>query len=642
MEEPEDGSTPVRGYLQAIRKSHRDDCIFLPPGEYPAPPANRSIFLKALRPGTVSLRGAEGRAVISADRDVVICLSGISLEAGRGESVAVSIGSGCLLLSNCRVSGAVSLTGAGASLYVESCHIERASVGISVTGGAKAEVWGSSITGCHVGILVGTASALDFLHSRVEGSVGEDPNSPGAGIHGEKAARIYCAGASFLDNQLGIHLVECGKVDVLYCLFERQALGGFMMRGGGPLLLHGCAFTEQQSTAYSHATLENTEAEVNFCRFDASAGVDVASIGARVHRMEDPPSPPFPPKDDLFLSAVSEIHNVIGMRESKVILETILHQAHAAIQRREMGLPVPQLHFHCIFEGPIGSGRGHAAHLLASALKALGLLNGTGEVREAKMDDVLTGSVSPEAAVQSACGGVLMLHAPELLDRRDARYSFARTRELLSQILEACGEETILIFTGPREFVRPVLVNSPETEEMFRATLHFSYPSPPEVAEMFAGQAEVQNIRLTTKARIKILLSLHMMHDRRDRRFLNAGGVSKLLDAAQKRYYERCSRERNFELPMEAGDLDVPVEKLADALLVAQPAFVNICPKCGAEIPWLPGLGPSLTCVQCDEQWVAGWGIWLASSFYRSLTSGEEEFLPKGLPPRRNRMSLVS
>jgi len=329
------------------------------------------------------------------------------------------------------------------------------------------------------------------------------------------------------------------------------------------------------------------------------------------------------------------------MRESKAIMETILHQAHAAIQRREMGLPVPPLHFHCIFEGPVGSGRGQAAELLARALKGLGLLSGTGEVIEARMDDLLTGSVSPESVIESASGGVLMLHATEQLDRRDARYSFARIRDFLRQMLEACGEQTLLIFSGPREAVRPVLVNSRETEEMFRATLHFSFPSPPEVAEMFAEQAAAMNIRLTTKARIKILLALHMMHDRRDRRFLNAGGVAKLLDAAQKRYYERCSRERNFELPMEAGDLDVPVEKLTEALLRAQPAFVNICPECGAEIPWLPGLGPDLACVQCGSQWSPGWGVWLASSFYRSLTSDEEEFLPKGLPPRRNRLSLA-
>lgn len=641
VEEPEDGSTPVREYLRAVRKAHGMDCVLLPPGAYPAPPAGRSIFLKAIRPGTVTLVGAEGSPLISVDRDAVVSLSGIALVASGEDPVAVRMSAGCLLLSNCFVTGGISLNGTSTALYGESCHIERAAVGIAVTGGAKAEVWGSSIMGCHVGILVGKQSSLEFLHSRVEGSAGEDATSPGAGIHGEMAARITCAGAYFFDNQLGVHLLDCGKVEMLYCLFEWQVLGGLMVRGGGPVLIHGCAFREQKSTAFGHVTLENSEAELNFCRFDPSAGMEVSAEGGRVHRIDYPPSPVAPPKDDLFLSAVAEIHNVIGMRESKEIMETILHQAHAAIQRRERGLPVPPLRFHCIFEGPVGSGRGHAAQILARALKGLGLLNGTGEVVEARMDELLTGAVNPEAAVLSASGGILMLHAAEQLDRRDARYSFARTRDILRQMLEACGEETILIFTGPRESVRPVLVNSRETEEMFRATLHFAFPSPPEVAEMFAAQASALNIRLTTKARMKILLALHMMHDRRDRRFLNASGVAKLLDAAQKRYYERCSRERNFELPMEAGDLDVPVEKLAEALLRAQPAFVTMCPSCGAEIPWLPGLGPTLDCIGCHAQWTPGWGVWLASSFYRSLTSGEDELLPKGLPPRRNRLSLA-
>lgn len=641
VEEPEDGSTPVKGFLAAVRKAHRDDCILLPPGVYPAPPANRSLFIRALRPGTVTFQAPSGQPAIHATRDVSIWLSGINLLPSGPDQPSVQMSSGCLILSSCHVTGSVSVSGASTRLYLESCHVERAEVGVALAAGAQAEIWGGAISGCQVGILAGEASHLTLLHSRVEGSVGTSPESPGAGVHAESAADVYLAGNIFLENQLGVHLIGIGPVASLFNLFERQLLCGLMMRGGGPLHLHGCSFREQGGTDFAHVTLEDIRAQIGHCEFDSSAGQDVEAVRAQIEREISPTPAAARGKEDLFLAAVSEIHQVIGMSESKEIMENILHQAHAAIQRRERGLPVPSLRFHCIFEGPVGSGRRHAAQILAKALKGLGLLLGSGEVVEVQMEDLLTGTLELPDAVASAKGGVIMLHAPESLDRRDSRFSFARTREILRRVLQECGEDPILIFVGPRDSVRPVLCNSPETEEQFRATLHFSHPSPPEVAEMFAAQAAALNIQLTTKARIKILLSLHMMHDRRDRRFLNSGGVAKLLDAAQKRYYERCSRERNFELPMEAGDIDVPVEKLADAILKAQPAFVNICPKCSAETPWVPALSDEKVCPNCGTKWEAGWGIWKASSYLRMKTADEEDYVPKGLPPRRNRLPVA-
>jgi hypothetical protein len=364
--------------------------------------------------------------------------------------------------------------------------------------------------------------------------------------------------------------------------------------------------------------------------------LDVDSAGGRISQRKNPAPAPRA-TDDVFASALSELHQAIGMNEFKSAIENILHQTHAALQRRKRGLAGPPLKFHCIFEGPENSGRRQAAVLLSRALKALGLLSGKGDVVEVRMEDLLDGSSNVSQVVESARGGLLMLHAPEPRDRRDARLSFAGTREILRQALAACGEDTTLIFTGSRDSVRPVLCNSQETEEMFRATIRFSPPSPPEVAEMFAAMAAAQNIRLTTRARLKILLVLHMMHDRRDLRFLSGRGIAKLLDAAQKRYLERCSRGQNFELRMEPGDLDVSVGKMVEPLLQAQPGLITICPNCGSENPWVPGMEKSVHCASCAHEWESGWGIWTGSAYYRMKTSGEKDQMPVGLPPHRKR-----
>jgi hypothetical protein len=632
IDEPEDGSVPVRDYLAAVRKAHRSDCIVLPPGEYPVPQVTRNLALRALRPGTVTLKGADGQPALEVSGDARVWLSGIELVPGTPADPAIRQSGGTIILASCQIVGGIEVTG-GAAIHCASCAISGAASGLALSGGASAEILSSTFSNCPLGIFAGKGCSLVVQHSRIEGSVGKAGDSTGVGIRAEDAT-VHCEGSVFLANDIGAHLDACKDARFLFCLFDRQSLCGLTMRGGGSLRAHGCVFRAQASSDHAHVALENIAAEVDFCEMDSSAADGVTATGGQIRRRKLASAKP-PAAGDVIAHVLASLNEDVGMDEAKSVIETILHQTYAALERRKLGRQVPPLKFHCIFEGPEGSGRRRSAAVLLRALHTIGAVSGTGGVSEVHIEDLLSEKASLAKAVETARGGLLMLHAAQQLGRRDARLSFSRTREILRQALAACRDDTILIFTGPRDSVRPVLCNSQETEEMFRATIHFSLPSPPEVAEMFARLAAAQNIRLTTMARIKILLSLHMMHDRRYRRFLNSTGIAKLLEAAQKRYDERCSRERDFELPMDAQDIDVPVEKLADPLLLSHPAFVAICPSCESENPWVPGLEKSLHCAACGHAWRPGWGIWTGSTFYRMKTSDEEEMLPLGLPPHR-------
>ncbi len=632
IEEPEDGSVPVKEYLAAVRRAHRNDCIVLPPGDYPAPQVARNVAMRALRSGTVTLKGSSGQPALAVSGDARLWLSGIKILPGTPTDPAIRQTAGTVVLESCRISGGIEVSGE-AVFHCSSCTISGASCGLALSGGATAEVLGSTVSGCPLGIFVGKGSSLVLLHSRIEGSVGRTEDSTGTGIRAEEAS-VHCEGSLFLANDIGAYLDACNGSEFFFCLFEHQLQCGLMMRGGGSLRAHDCLFRDQASPAHAHVALENIAAEIDYCVMDGSAADEVSVTGGQVCQRKEVVRKP-PEAGDVIAQVLASLDEEVGIDEAKSVIERILHQTHAALERRKRGYQVPPLKFHCIFEGPEGSSRRHAAVLLSRALRMIGGLTGTGEVSEFFIENLVAEKANLTKIVEGARGGLLMLHAPQLSGRRDARLSFSRTREILRQMLEACGDDTILIFTGPRDNVRPVLCNSQKTEEMFRATIHFSLPSPPEVAEMFANLAAAQNIRLTTMARIKILLSLHMMHDRRDWRFLNSTGIAKLLESAQKRYDERCSRARNFELPMDAQDIDVPVEKLADPLLLAHPAFVAICPSCEAENPWVPRLEKSLHCEVCGHTWKSGWGIWNDSTYYRIRTSDEDEVLPLGLPPHR-------
>jgi hypothetical protein len=237
--EPEDGSTPEHAYQIAIRKAHRDDCIVLPPGSYPAPKISKSLAIRAARPGTVRFCGLANNPVILMDGDVSLWLSGIQIVPGDEDSLAVRQTRGCLILSNCSIPGGIESSGNGTSIYLENSRLERAEAGLILTRGASGELVGTTVSGCKVGISAEGTAGVSILHSRIEGAFRNEEGNPGAGLHAQ-GTQVYCAGTLFIENQLGAHFIDCKEVEMLFCEFERQTMGGLMMKGGGPLHLHGC------------------------------------------------------------------------------------------------------------------------------------------------------------------------------------------------------------------------------------------------------------------------------------------------------------------------------------------------------------------------------------------------------------------
>lgn len=634
LEEDEDHGRVVRAFQSAVKRAHRNDVVLVPPGDYPAPDLHRQVAIRAMRPGSVRFIGRPGQPVVSVANGIAAWISGVVMVPHSADLPAVRLRRGLLILTDCRIQGGLEAHGGDSFLYLQGTAFGHTATGLEVADHASAELCGAAVTGCQVGISLVNESKLVVLHSRIEKSAGPAISEPGAGLHAEHSS-LYVAGTHICDNQIGLHLTKCPPVEVVACRFEDNELADVMASENGTLHLHGCGFAAQRSDSYAHITLEGTDAVVDACKIDESSAPGIQANGGTIRR-QDAPSPAEPDPTDPFSMVISRIQNLVGHDDAKPHLENIIHQAFAALKRREQGLPVLPQRYHMIFEGGVGTGRREVARILAETLVTLKVLTDA-TLFEARMEDLMFGTVEPGALADSAGGRILMIHAAEEIDRRDVRMTFAREREVLHALLDACGPDTILIFAGERDLVRPVMRNASETERLFHAVLRFPLPSPPDLARMFEARCREQKIALTTKATTKLLLTMHILDDRRDRRFLNAQGVAKLFETAQKRYLERCSRERNFELPVEPCDIDSPVDKNVESLLEAHPAFVSICPKCGAEVPWLPGLPVFTACPVCGHIWASRWGVWTASSHYRRLHTSEEAPASAGIPPLRRR-----
>jgi len=636
LEEQKDGSAPVRAFLSAARRSSARECLVLPPGDYPMPALTHGLALRAQKPGTVRLL-VEASAVRTMSMSEAVWMSGVEICAGEGADVALNLTKGSLFLTDCSIRGGLACAGKEARLFLMNCHLEAAIVGLEVSGLAEAELAFSAIVGCQVGVSATFGAKFALFSSRVVKSIGKADLSPGAGLHAE-AASITCEGGLFVGNEIGIHLVNCPQAEIAFSRFEQQSLGGVMMLGGGTLHIGTSSFSDQKPSGYSHVTLEKVTATLVDVEFDTAIQPDIQAQGGSVSR-----SGAVQPADaatDAFSKALRQIRSVVGVQKSRTTLEALLHQAHAAKARQERGFANTQGGFHCVFEGDEIGTLQRTAALMATALGALGVLSSP-RVEEASLLDLLTGAMSVAEAVGKAHGGILMLTAPEELRRRDGTANYEEARSILRTIPAACGEDVIFILCGPRDVVRPLLRNSAEMEELFRAVISFHVPTPPALASLFSGFCLEQEIFMSSMAKIKVLLIFHMLDDRGDRRFLSMNGVERLFSLAQRRYLERCSRQADFELFMDVADLELPLSKIADELLESQPEFASICPECAEENPWLPGLSDVFSCQKCGHHWHPGYGIWKGSSYYRRLVSSEQGEIPLELASRRKRVPFA-
>jgi stage V sporulation protein K len=641
VDEGESHSETIRAFHRAVRRARKDEVILLPPGSYPAPDITRTVAIRALRPGTVRFDAQPGNPALALAFDGHLLLSGISFHVPSETQSAIVLKRGTVILTECHVWGGIEITGSSSALHLHGSWTGATPCGIESTKGATLEVSASSVTGCRVGITAVEGSKLSVLHSRIEGSAGPSPSEPGAGIHAEDSA-VCLAGNLIAGNQIGVHLVKCRTSDISYSRFEQSGLVGLMASDGGPLKVHGCSFAHQASNAYAHIVIEGIDATISHCSMDGSSLPFSQSGGGKVHRIVGgEKSGSTDTSRDQFGVALDEIRNMIGHDDAKAALENVLHQAHASVKRQEQGVPVLRQKYHMVFEGSEGTGRRRVASLLAKALNSLGVLTRS-DVTEAHMDDLMLSNGAIPQLVKSVAGGILLLHAPTELDRRDPRLSFSRSRDVLQSVLAACSSDTMLIFTGEREFVRPVLRGATEGEQIFHAILRFRPPSPPELAQTFEALCSENKIQLTTRASEKILLVMHMLDDRRDKRFHSAAGIVKLFELTHKRYLERCSRERRFDIPLESGDIESPIEKSVEAVLAGNPAFVRICPSCAAENPWMPGLPDGIPCASCGHIAPPGRGIWLGSAHYRRVLTNEDAPSSSGLPPLRRRAHGVA
>ncbi len=633
-----DHASTVRSFLAAVRRAQKEDCFVLPAGDYPFPKTVRRLHLRAQRAGTVRLVSDSG-VLVEPTPGAIIALEGIHLQHSPDTETVLRMTSGLVILSECRVSGCLEVAGNDTALFLSDCAIGRTPTAVEAKDGASVEIATTAISGCQVALTATSGASLALFGCRIVDSHGTDPVSPGAAIHIEGAS-LVASGCLFARNEIGINMINAGGAEISYCRFERSSLSSVIASRGKPPRLTGCGFALQLTDAYPHVTLEGIGSVMQNCGFDETAAPPPHAPRTDATQKAGKKQT-FDPQQEQFSLIMAELEALVGNQEAKAGLETVLHQAYAAVKRREQGLPAPARKYHMVFEGSEGTGRKLIASLFARALHALGLLP-TENIVEVGLEAVAESPLRLAATVQSARGGILFLNVLEE-SLASGRGSYQKLRDLLQNVVTACGNDTVVIFSGDREVVRPALKGGSERDQIFETVLRFPQPSPGELADLFAALCAEHRIKMTSGAMMKALVTFHLFDDRKDRRFLTRAGVEKLFEVTQKNYLERCSRERNFDLDLEAADIESSLDKSVDAVFLHQPAFAVVCPACHEEIPWMPGIPAVTACPSCGQELKSGTtGVWKDSSYFRRLTSlNEAAPMMTSIPLRRRAVAAI-
>lgn len=670
----------ARDLLAVLRKASIGDKIALPVGEHGVNRLERRIFLE----------GASGGTVLKAPLQVAadfVSLTNINIHGPRSND-AVIVEKGILMLENCRVKGSLRV-GSQATLYLKNCRVEDAEAGVSLSQGAKVEMSGTRITNCHSGMVLRERSSATLFHSRIDHCAMRDGGEWGAAIFAHNA-ELHAEGMRFEHNGVGLYLTDCTLAVLVASHFTQHDMAAIIFTGlaSSRLFLHSCTIERQITTrcaqvsatggmmTWHHSQLKQSPAiaaalnqswvEIKQSKFASediaieaeNCNINAVSIDARSAKSNALKAlqcvglvrngfflghPPISLTDSDAL-AISETAQVEAETSNKEIdaflrrleqtvteesvraqLERIFRQAHAAYQRKLGGLPRPRQNFHLALTGGVGLGKRAAAEWLAEAWHEFGVTKAGG------LYDLTYQPINGHGNPYEAARGRTVF-----LSAREAT-GFITEAGRVEQALSGWMNDpnTVIILEGEREEIRRLVRLSPMLSEAFHHTLHFHAYGPVEFTTYFHQLCQSDEITLSQEAAEAILLLLHIYCDRKDKRFATRGGIRAFYEQARERYLERSSQQNRFDGELEIRDLNLPPEKALKRALEGSPVYVTFCPHCQKENPWLPGLDKHVTCLHCDSDYIAPWGLWRESATYRRMTQAASPIIEPGVISRR-------
>ena len=233
-------------------------------------------------------------------------------------------------------------------------------------------------------------------------------------------------------------------------------------------------------------------------------------------------------------TSLDDLNNLIGLKEVKENITSLVNFIKVNQKRESMGLKVPSISYHCVFTGNPGTGKTTVARILAGIYKNLGILK-TGQLVETDRSGLVAEYVGQTAIktnkiIDRAIGGVLFIdEAYSLVGGGNEDYGKEAISTLLKR-MEDDRDKLVVILAGYSKEMETFINSNPGLRSRFSRYIHFPDYTAEELFEIFQLNMKKYDYHLTSDAEsyLKNALTERVAHKSAD--FGNAREVRNLFE----------------------------------------------------------------------------------------------------------------
>ena len=242
-----------------------------------------------------------------------------------------------------------------------------------------------------------------------------------------------------------------------------------------------------------------------------------------------------------------KLHRLVGLREVKERVETLVNTIRVRQLRQEHGLPVPPISLHMVFTGNPGTGKTTVARLMAGIFRALGVAK-QGQLVEVDRAGLVAGYVGQTASkvkkrVEAALGGVLFIDEAYALvaGRGDNDFGY-EALDVLVKSMEDHRDELIVIAAGYPDKMREFVDSNPGLASRFANFVEFEDYNADELLLILERMVEDHGYMLSDATRARARQIFTELVERNSASFANARDVRNIFERALTQHANRLAR----------------------------------------------------------------------------------------------------